>query len=254
MKAKALATAMLAFGLTAALAPADAQERGRDQGPRARDGGSYAEGRVDDSRGPGRLDELNARTERYAGGSPGRGGDDDRRGGHDSRGDDSRGDDDRRYDGASASGEKRGGWNDGRRDDRRYGNDDRRYDGGRHDRGRYGDNDGYDHDRRYERYDRHDRYDHRDRFDRNDRRWYAGQRYRYHSRYVGPRDYRRNRWDVGVYLPSTYYAPTYYIGDYRGYGLGPPPRGYHWVRVDRDVYLVDIRTGLIADLLYDLFY
>jgi Ni/Co efflux regulator RcnB len=42
--------------------------------------------------------------------------------------------------------------------------------------------------------------------------------------------------------------------DYRGYQLPPPPFGYHWVRVDRDVVLVSLASGLIQDILYGLYY
>ena len=112
---------------------------------------------------------------------------------------------------------------------------------------------------------RHDRYDNRtgmhdrdrdgvpNRWDRND----GGRRmahHRYHGgRYVMPRHYRYNRWNVGTRLPIGYYGSVYYV-DYRPYGLPPPPRGYRWNRVGNDVYLVSTRDGLIRDVIYSLFY
>lgn len=71
--------------------------------------------------------------------------------------------------------------------------------------------------------------------------------------YVHPPGYRPYRWVSGHYLPRPYYAPVYYV-DYRPYRLPPPPHGHHWVRVDRDVLLVALATGLIVDTVYDLFY
>ncbi|HZX79555.1 MAG TPA: RcnB family protein [Lysobacter sp.] len=112
------------------------------------------------------------------------------------------------------------------RDDRRYGHDDRG---------------------RYDRHDRHDRYDRRD-----DRRYYAPRAYRPAYVYVAPRGYAVNRWRVGARMPAPYYASAYYVDPY-AYRLAAPPRGYRWVRVDRDVYMVSIASGVIANVLYDIF-
>ncbi|HET6604609.1 MAG TPA: RcnB family protein [Xanthomonadaceae bacterium] len=136
--------------------------------------------------------------------------------------------------------------------------------------GRYGyqshyrDDDGWRYDRgeRYrDRYDRHDRsrYRHDDRrydrrYDRGwDRRHYvAKHRYRAPHRYVRPRGYYSHSWRPGYYLPSGYYSHTYYV-DHYNYGLQPPPYGYRWVRVDNDVVLVALASGLIANVMYDIF-
>lgn len=140
--------------------------------------------------------------------------------------------------------------------------------------------DGYDHrgqryDQRYDHHDRHDRrHDRRDdrRYDRRHGSWYgSGGRYYDHrpgyrpphggyrrhvypapAYYVRPRGYRPHRWGHGHYLPRAYYGPTYYV-DYRPYRLAPPPYGHRWVRVDNDVLLVALTTGLVADAVYDLF-
>ena len=78
-------------------------------------------------------------------------------------------------------------------------------------------------------------------------------RYRAPVRYIHPHGHRYSGWSVGAYLPPPYFAPTYYIDHYH-YGLAPPPRGYRWVRIDNDVVLVALASGLIADVLFDLFY
>ena len=72
-------------------------------------------------------------------------------------------------------------------------------------------------------------------------------------RYVYPRDYRAYQWQVGHRLPWNYYRSNYYV-DYNTYRLPSPPYGFHWVRVDRDVVLVSLASGLIRDILYGLYY
>lgn len=78
-------------------------------------------------------------------------------------------------------------------------------------------------------------------------------RYRSPWRYIYPRGYYASYWDIGYRIPSAFYAPRYYI-DYRPYGLAPPPYGYAWIRVDGDVLLVELATGLIADIIEGLYY
>jgi Ni/Co efflux regulator RcnB len=70
---------------------------------------------------------------------------------------------------------------------------------------------------------------------------------------VRPRGWYSYRWGVGHRLPPAWYGPAYYV-DYGVYGLAPPPYGYRWVRVDNDVLLVAIATGIIADILSDFYY
>ncbi len=121
-----------------------------------------------------------------------------------------------------------------------YRGDDRRWNDRRHD------------DRRYSRHDGHHghrppvhvpHYGHR-----------HGHRHAYNvPRYVRPHGYRPYRWSSGHYLPSAYYGPSYYV-DYRPYRLAPPPYGHRWVRIDGDVFLVAVATGLIADAVYGIFH
>jgi Ni/Co efflux regulator RcnB len=135
-------------------------------------------------------------------------------------------------------------WNDRDRHDR-----DGRWDrDGRRDRDRW-DNDRWDGDRHAKHWDGRDRHDWRD--GRRDRWEYR--RYRAPARYVYPRGYYDYRWSVGHRLPSSYYGRSYYI-DHRAYRLDPPPYGYRWVRVDNDVFLVALASGLISHAIHDLFY
>ncbi|HEY4644910.1 MAG TPA: RcnB family protein [Steroidobacteraceae bacterium] len=55
-------------------------------------------------------------------------------------------------------------------------------------------------------------------------------------------------------MPAAYYARPYVIRDYRECHLRPPPRGAHWVRVNGDVVLAAIATGIVLDVLYNHYY
>ncbi|HEY4583980.1 MAG TPA: RcnB family protein [Lysobacter sp.] len=112
--------------------------------------------------------------------------------------------------------------------------------------------------RRYER-DRHARHDRDDDDDDDDddrrryeRRYYAPRAYRPAYVYVAPRGYAVDRWRVGSRMPPPFYASRYHVDPY-AYRLDAPPRGYRWVRVDRDAYLVSIASGVISNVLYDIF-
>lgn len=111
--------------------------------------------------------------------------------------------------------------------------------------------------------DRLDRYSHESRWDdrRDDRRDWRDERRddRWDRRddrrdYHHPRGYRPHYWRRGDRLPAAYYARPYVIRDYRGCHLRPPPRGAHWVRVNSDVVLAAIATGIVLDVLHNHFY
>lgn len=109
---------------------------------------------------------------------------------------------------------------------------------------------------RYDRYERNVRDRDCDgvhnRFDRRDGRRHTA-RMRYDAgRYLAPRGYSYSQWNVGSRLPMGYYGNNYYV-DYNRYGLNQPISGYRWNRVGNDVYLVDPRNGLIAEVVYSLF-
>lgn len=122
---------------------------------------------------------------------------------------------------------------------------------------------------------------HRDRHDHRDRHRHDGHRYddrrhvhreppryspRYdHARYVSrdryrvgiyhrPYGYRPYQWYPGARLPVAYYSPRYVIYDYPAYRLRPPPYGYHWVRVDNDVVLAAIATGVVLQVVNGIFW
>lgn len=73
--------------------------------------------------------------------------------------------------------------------------------------------------------------------------------------YVGPRGYRYQAWRAGARLPSAYYGPRYVIADPWHYRLNRPAAGYlRWVRYGDDVLLVDIRNGVVRDVIHDFFW
>lgn len=79
----------------------------------------------------------------------------------------------------------------------------------------------------------------------------ASKRYKA-NRYQPPRGYQTRQWHRGDKLPANYRGKAYVV-DYRHYGLGAPPRGYQYVRVNNDVVLTAIATGVISSVILQLF-
>lgn len=99
-------------------------------------------------------------------------------------------------------------------------------------------------------WDRHPHYwDNR----RHDRRDYAIHRYHL-GHYHAPKGYYHRVWHRGDRLPAHWYARPYIVYDWRPYRLYAPPHGYHWVRVGNDVLLTAIATGIVLDVLYDIWF
>ena len=124
----------------------------------------------------------------------------------------------------------------------------------------------HEHDRRDDRRD-----DHKDhRHGRNDRDYWrhwdqrdyragyaqgrSDQRRYDRGRYIRPSGYYQRYWRYGDRLPASFYARRYVVDNYRIYGLRVPPRGYHWVRVDNDVLLTAITTGVVVSVVNGLFH
>jgi hypothetical protein len=68
-----------------------------------------------------------------------------------------------------------------------------------------------------------------------------------------PPGWEYRRWAVGAALPPLFLTPTYFYPEWAALGLEPPPPGYQWVRYGPDLLLVDINTGQVADVAYDVF-
>lgn len=69
-----------------------------------------------------------------------------------------------------------------------------------------------------------------------------------------PSGYRYRRWSSGSILPRLFLSSLYFWNDWSALGLGPPPRGYVWVRYGPDLLLVNRYTGRIVDVIYGAFY
>jgi Ni/Co efflux regulator RcnB len=175
--------------------------------------------------------------------------------GNDHRGNDPRGNDhrgsDRRHD------NDRRDWNDHRNDNDRNGRNDHRNDHNRrdwNDNRRDNNRNNWSGHRGWDR-PRHDWNNHPNYWDnrRHDRRDYA--RYRFHfGFYRAPHGYHYRTWHRGDYLPRSYYSSSYIVYDWRPYRLYAPPYGYHWVRVGNDVLLTALATGVVLDVIYDIWY
>lgn len=62
-------------------------------------------------------------------------------------------------------------------------------------------------------------------------------------RYVAPPP--RVRWSRGDILPPRYRHSRYVVHDWRSHRYAEPPRGYQWMRVDGELLLVGIATGMV---------
>jgi Ni/Co efflux regulator RcnB len=71
--------------------------------------------------------------------------------------------------------------------------------------------------------------------------------------YNRPKGYQDHRWARGERLPKAYYSRSYVVVNYQARGWRQPPRGYHWVRVNDDVVLAAIATGVVLDVLFNQF-
>jgi Ni/Co efflux regulator RcnB len=77
------------------------------------------------------------------------------------------------------------------------------------------------------------------------------ERYERFERYGHAPVYAVRAWRRGEYLSSAYWSRGY-VADYPRYRLYAPPRGARWVRVDDDVILTALATGLVLDVVYGL--
>lgn len=145
-------------------------------------------------------------------------------------------------------------WRDDRRGDREGRRDwdgrDRREGDGRwrdgDERRRWEDRRRWDDDRRHQPRPRYDRR-------RYDPVWRHHQRYRGWA-YHPPAGFYARRWTYGDVLPRGWWGPDYRILDWWSYGLPIPPAGYEWVRVGDHAVLVDLFSGRVVQVAYDLFW
>lgn len=79
--------------------------------------------------------------------------------------------------------------------------------------------------------------------------------HRYHfGTYHRPSGWYAHRWTYGQRLPRAWFARNYWISNYVTFGLVAPPDGYQWIREGNDAVLVDVDTGEILRVIYNVFY
>ena len=108
--------------------------------------------------------------------------------------------------------------------------------------------------RDWDRHRDHDRYDRRDAYRHGYWQGRADQRRYDRGRYIPPRGYYVRHWRHGDHLPRAYCESRYVVRDYHVYHLSPPPHGHHWVRVNNDVVLAAVASGLVVSVVNGLFY
>ncbi|MCT8002681.1 RcnB family protein [Sphingomonas sanguinis] len=96
---------------------------------------------------------------------------------------------------------------------------------------------------------------------RRDRRydwleWRSLNRGAYHlPRYYAPfGGYGYQRFSSGVIIDPEFFGQSYWLDDPYSYRLPPAYGSYRWVRYYNDAILVDLRSGLVVDVVYDIFW
>jgi Ni/Co efflux regulator RcnB len=82
----------------------------------------------------------------------------------------------------------------------------------------------------------------------------APHRFRAPRAYIRPAGWYAHRWVYGERLPRAFFAPGYFILDFAAFGLLAPWDGYEWVRYGDDALLIDVETGEVIRVEYDVFY
>lgn len=81
----------------------------------------------------------------------------------------------------------------------------------------------------------------------------SARRFHYGS-YSRPAGWYYRRWSYGQFLPPAFWVREYWLTDWWLFDLPIPPYGYEWVRYGADALLVNIYTGEILEVEYDVFY
>jgi surface antigen/Ni/Co efflux regulator RcnB len=61
----------------------------------------------------------------------------------------------------------------------------------------------------------------------------------------------KKMWRMGQRIPRAYVVPEHFVREPWRYQLARPRPGYRWVVVDRDAYLVQVASGVIAQVVAD---
>ena len=103
---------------------------------------------------------------------------------------------------------------------------------------------------------RQDRRDHRQarRWSRNDWRNYRHDNRRVFRRGGWHAPFRYHAFRTGIRIAPSYYSSRYYIADPYAYHLPAPGYYQRWVRHYDDVLLVDVRTGMVLDVIRNFYW
>ncbi len=72
--------------------------------------------------------------------------------------------------------------------------------------------------------------------------------------FVYPPGWGYRRWEIGAFLAPGFLVRDYWYPDWDLLGLPPPPPDYQWVRYGPDLLLVDLTSGEVVEVVYDVFY
>jgi Ni/Co efflux regulator RcnB len=81
----------------------------------------------------------------------------------------------------------------------------------------------------------------------------SNQRYHYQN-YERPQGWYAQRWVYGQILPTLFWSQAYWLTSYYNFGLIDPPYGFVWVQNGNDALLVNVQTGQILSVEYNVFY
>jgi Ni/Co efflux regulator RcnB len=82
----------------------------------------------------------------------------------------------------------------------------------------------------------------------------APRKFHFARAYVRPPGWYAHRWVYGERLPRNFFVSDFWITDFGVYGLMAPWDGYEWVRYGDDALLIDVETGEVIRVEYDIFY
>ena len=72
------------------------------------------------------------------------------------------------------------------------------------------------------------------------------------ARWTAPKGERE--WRRGQYMTSMHRSRAQVVNSPRTYHLSPAPKGYKWMRMSNDVYLVQTNTGFINQVVLNIFF
>jgi hypothetical protein len=85
--------------------------------------------------------------------------------------------------------------------------------------------------------------------------WNRTSNQRYHNQsYQRPHGWYAQRWVYGQILPTLFWSQPYWLTAYYNFGLIDPPYGYVWVQNGNDALLVNVQSGQILSVEYNVFY